>query len=155
TEGAYITTLPGSTAAYVTKFNAAGSAPEYATFLGGADGAFVGTHAASIAVDAAGNATITGLTDDTDFPVTNDAFQQTDKSAGCEVPQAFLTRFNPNGSDLVYSSYLGGDSLQFGFCIGAGYFGNGVAVDPSGNAYLAGNATWGRFPVTTYALSRS
>ena len=144
TPGAFQTT-PGDSGfadAGVTKLNAAGSALVYSTFLGGSgvDGG------SGIAVDAAGNAYVTGNTASPDFPTTPGAFQPT--FGGPPSPQpnygdAFLTKINPTGSALIYSTYLGGDSEDRGL---------GVAVDSAGNAYVTGNTFSKNFPTTAGAF---
>ena len=75
-------------------------------------------------MDATGNAYVTGATNSYDFPTAN-PFQAT--LAGNY--DAFVTKFNPAGTALVYSTYLGGSGLEE-------Y--NGIAVDAAGNAYVAG-----------------
>ena len=78
-----------------------------------------------IAVDSAGNAYVTGYTVSTDFPTANALFPT---SGG---PQdAFVTKLNPAGSALVYSTYLGGSGSDTG---------SAIAVDSSGNAYVTGS----------------
>src|SRR5205085_4429825 len=96
TAGAFQTT--GSTGAFVTKLNPAGSGLLYSTYLGGNRGA----SAHGIAVDAAGNAYVTGVTGSTNFPTTPGAFQTT--IAGPFRPDAFVTKINPAGSGLLYST---------------------------------------------------
>ncbi len=106
---------------FVTKLNAAGSGLVYSTFLGGAtdrDGCL------AVALDANGNATVTGLTVSTDFPTKNPV--QAKNAGGSD---AFVATLNAAGSALLFSTYLGtsGDDI-----------GCGVAVDPSGNIYMVG-----------------
>ena len=113
--------------AFVCKINPQGGIV-YATFLGGS-GADEGY---AIAADAAGNAYVTGVTFSTDFP-TVAPFQA---SAGGKQ-DAFIAKLNPQGSALVYSSYLGGTQDDFA---------QGIAVGPSGNAYLAGTTFSANFP---------
>jgi hypothetical protein len=135
TPGAFDTTNNGGFDAFVTKLNAAGSAPAYSTYLGG--GTFdLGN---GIAVDASGSAYVTGRTDSVNFPTTADAF---DTTLGGQ--DAFVTKLNPAGSaPLVYSTYLGGTSREEG---------RGIALDPSGNAYVAGWTESVNFPTTADAF---
>ena len=94
----------------------------YSTYLGGSGS----DEGQGIAVDAAGNAYVTGLTQSTDFPTTPGAFQTT--YGGGEF-DAFVTKLNPTGTALVYSTYLGGSGYDYG---------RGIAVDTAGNAYVTG-----------------
>jgi hypothetical protein len=121
--------------AFVTKLNAAGSALVYSTYLGGTNT----ENGSSIAVDASGNAYVTGATSSSDFPTTSGAFQTTYGGNG----DAFVSKINPAGSALVYSTYLGGAN---------GDGGNGIAVDVLGNAYLTGCASSSNFPTTPDAF---
>jgi len=125
----YQGTNRGSSDAFITKLTSAGNALSYSTYLGGS-GADYGT---GIAVDASGNAYVTGYTDSTNFPLQS-AYQGT-LAGGYD---AFITKFTSAGS-LVYSTYLGGSSSDFGY---------GIAVDASGNAYVTGNTTSNPFPTT-------
>lgn len=87
----------------VAKLNASGSALAYATYLSGSGGPNGNDYPDSISVDAAGDAFIAGLTRSTDFPVTSGAFLTTNPG----VLSVFLTKLNPEGSGLAYSTYLG------------------------------------------------
>ena len=122
--------LADSANAFVTKFNPAGSALVYSTFLGGTGG----THAYAIAVDSSNNAYVTGGTG-ADFPTKNPC-------TACVVSSkyggAFVTEVNAEGSALVYSTYLGGES--------ANNVGEGIAVDSLGNAYVTGSTGDSDFP---------
>jgi hypothetical protein len=121
---------------YVTKLNPAGSAILYSTFLGGG-----GTDAAGkIFVDATGNAYITGHTNSMDFP-TADAFQATNQG----LYDAFVSKLNSSGNGLVYSTYLGGSANDYG---------QGVAVDNLGSAYVTGYTFSADFPTMNPALGR-
>src|SRR6266550_127337 len=130
----------GSTDAFVTKLNPAGSVPlVYSTYLGGSGDDF----GQGIAVDAAGNAYVTGYTGSTNFPTTAGAFQ----IANAGSNDAFVTTLNPAGSaPLVFSTYLGGSSDDFGF---------GIAVDAAGNAYVTGQTLSTIFPTTPGAFQRA
>lgn len=107
----------------------------YSTYLAGS-GSNEGT---SIAVDPAGNAYVTGVTDSLSFPTTTGAFK-TNQSGGRDV---FVTKINAAGSTLSYSTYLGGSLDDEGY---------GIAVDTAGNAYVAGTTASPNFPTTTGAL---
>src|SRR2546422_760404 len=121
--------------AFVTKLNATGSALVYSTYLGGGDD----DEGFGMAVDATGNAYVTGQTLSTNFPTTADTVQP--GFAG--TIDAFMTKLNPTGSGLVYSTYLGGDSDDLG---------NGIAVDATGNAYVTGLTFSTNFPTTPGAF---
>ena len=100
----------------------------------------------AVAVDAAGNACITGETASDDFPTVN-AVQAQHKGALCfqpsgsltDCPDAFVTMINPDGTGFVYSTYLGGTEYDHA---------SGIAVDPAGNAYVADHTNSADFPVT-------
>jgi hypothetical protein len=134
TVGPDLTHNGGNYDAFVAKANPTGTGLVYAGYIGGA-GDDLGS---DIAVDGAGNAYVTGVTDSTQasFPVT----------VGPDLTHnggnvAFVAKVNPTGTGLVYAGYIGGDS------VGAG---NGIAVDGAGNAYVTGD-TWSTeatFPVT-------
>ena len=112
----------GNCDAFVTKLNASGSALVFSTFLGGSHGDLAG----GVAIDSTENVYVTGLTNSTDFPTTAGAFQTTYGGGNSDV---FITKLNPTGSALVYSTYLGGTDAENGA---------GIAVDSSGNAIVAG-----------------
>jgi hypothetical protein len=116
---------------FVTKINAAGTAYVYSTYLGG-DG---GEQARGIAVDSSGNAYVTGFTGSTNFPTAN-AFKSTNTDQ-----DAFVTKINPTGSALVYSTYLGGTGES-----NSAEFGEGIAVDSAGNAYVTGSTFSNNYP---------
>jgi subtilisin-like proprotein convertase family protein len=117
----------GGADAFVMKLSPQGSVV-YAAYLGG-HGQETGS---GIAVDAAGNAYVTGNTDSTDFPVAN-ALQGTNQG----LMSAFVAKLNPAGSALVYSTYLGGSAIDSG---------TGIALDTAGNAYVAGVSLSTDFP---------
>ena len=147
--GAFQSSLRGrfTTNAFVTKLNPAGTALLYSTYLGGTGGG-QGDSGLGIAVDMAGNAYVTGYTDSSDFPTTLGAFQTTFGGGLCYYGyytcfDAFVTKLNPAGGDLGYSTYLGGKGDDFG---------DGVAVDTAGNAYVTGETCSANFPTTTGAF---
>lgn len=121
TTGAFDTSWNGLDGT-VTKFSPLG-AIVYSTFIGG-----IGHEEQyGIAVDAAGSAYVTGLTNAQDFPTTSGAFQRTLRGG----QDAYLAKLSANGSSLAYGTYLGGTNLfERGWS---------VAVDGSGNAWVAGD----------------
>jgi hypothetical protein len=136
TTGAFQTTYGGISDAFVTVITPAG-AYAYSTFLGGS-GFDTGN---GIAVDSSGNAYVTGETQSsTDFHTTTGALQTT---FGGGTSDAFVTKLSPSGtgvSDLVYSTFLGGELADFGASI---------AVDGSNNAYVTGQTNSTSFPMVT------
>jgi hypothetical protein len=115
--------------AFVAKLNPAGSALIYSTYLGGCDW----EAGFAIAVDAPGNAYVTGLTNSSDFPTTPGAFQTTYGGNG----DVFVAKINASGSALEYSTYLGGVGGERAVAI---------AVDQAGSAYVTGNNLNAGFP---------
>jgi hypothetical protein len=132
TSGAFINTI--GLGAFVTKFNASGSALVYSTFLGGIS-------PAGIAVDSGGDAYVTGST--YGAPPLKNAFQATPGGGG----DAFVTKLNASGSALVYSTYLGGSAQDYA---------TGIAVDRSGDAYVTGvtSPSSTNFPTTPGSLQQ-
>ncbi len=130
TAGAFDTTYNNGGDAFVTKLDATGGALGYSTYLGGSGW----DQSEGIAVDGAGSAYLTGLTNSADFPTTAGAFDTT-YNAGA----AFVTKLDATGAALGYSTYLDG---------AVGY---GIAVDGAGSAYLTGIAGPG-FPTTAGAF---
>jgi uncharacterized protein (TIGR03437 family) len=128
---------------FVARLNAAGTALLYSTYLGGAanDVAF------AVTVDSGGLIYVTGSTDSQNFPVTQNAVQSTFHGDGGQEPylfwgDGFLSVIDPNSKMLVYSTYFGG-SLDDRFL--------GLALDPSGNIWLAGNTISTDLAVTSKA----
>ncbi|MBI1940325.1 MAG: choice-of-anchor D domain-containing protein, partial [Acidobacteria bacterium] len=120
--------------AFVTKLSSNGSSAVYSTYLGG-----LGAEAAlDIAVDGAGNAYLAGYNFGGDFPLASPT-----QSAGGGHFDAFLATLNAVGTALAFSTYVGGSGQEKG---------NGIAVDSSGNAYIAGGTFSTDLPVTEGAL---
>ncbi|HTR39098.1 MAG TPA: SBBP repeat-containing protein [Bryobacteraceae bacterium] len=115
--------------AFVAKANPDGSAWVYCTYLGGnaVDEGY------AIAADSNGNAYVTGYTGSSNFPL-----QSPLRSSNSNSVDAFITKLNPAGSALVFSTYLGGTATDYG---------TGIVVDASGNVYVAGVAGSKDFPV--------
>jgi len=148
--GAYQTNYHGGTYAgdaFVAKFDNLGTNLIYLTYLGGSgDDAAYG-----IAVDGDNNAYITGATSSPDFPTTNaipgyaNIGGQIDKNVGIDPADAFVTKLNSGGSNLIYSTYLGGNSSDAAYSI---------VLDASDNAYVTGFTFSTNFPTTPNALQK-
>ncbi len=137
--------------AFFTEINSSGSALVYSTYLGGSDQGF--DKANAVAIDGSGFAYITGVAFSSDFPVTAGAYQTVNKKAPIyhgELGTAFVAKFDPSHSKLVYSTYLGG-SVSFNPASG-GDAAYGIAAESSGNAYVTGSTTSTDFPVTSDAF---
>lgn len=139
TPGAFDTSYNSDTSywdVFVTKLNPMGTAPVYSTYLGGQ----WNDSGTGIAVDASGSAYITGLAGSPDFPTTTGAFDTTYNGEA----DVFVTKLNPAGSTLVFSTFLGGTMNESG---------SGIAVDTSNNVYLSGDTSSTNFPTTPSAFA--
>lgn len=136
-----------STDAFVTKMNPTGTALIYSTYLGGT-GAEISAYAMfgfgnAIAVDTGGNVLVSSATASTDFPLMSPAQLVNGGGTG----DAFLTKLNPTGSALVFSTYLGSTAYEEG---------RGIALDSLGNVYLVGLVVGaGPFPTTAAAKQKA
>jgi len=115
----------GNVDAFVAKLNPSGTALEYCGFIGGSGN----DYGYGIALDAAGNAYITGYTTSAGatFPV---AIGPDLTSNG--LTDAFVAKVNPQGTALSYCGFIGGAGQDYG---------KSIAVDPAGRAYIAGSTT--------------
>jgi hypothetical protein len=122
--------------AFMAKLNATGTALVYSTYLGGS----AYDYGRGIAVDSSGAACVTGSTYSSDFPTTPNARQTIcNEGSGCaKNGDAFVSKLNPAGTALLYSTYLGGSSEDDGF---------GIAVDSSSNVYVTGWTSSSHFPI--------
>lgn len=145
TAGSAQSVFPGGTAAFVSELSSSGSHLIYSTFLGGG----VDDQGRAVAVDSAGNAFVTGITDSVNFPVKN-AFQpRCAISSTARCLNAFVSKLSPTGQ-LLYSTFLGG---PLGPSLLAGE-GTGIAVTPDGKAYVVGKTSSLSFPTTQTAFQR-
>ncbi|HKG98028.1 MAG TPA: SBBP repeat-containing protein, partial [Pyrinomonadaceae bacterium] len=135
TPGAFQTVNAGGLDAFVTELSAAGDSLAYSTYLGGNADDF----GFDIALDTAGNASVVGPTNSSNFPTTPDAIQ----SGNAGFSDVFITRLNPTGTGLVFSTYLGGSAVESGFSI---------SVDPAGSIYVTGVTGSADFPTTPAAF---
>jgi len=144
TRGAFQSTKPssfGTSSAFLTELNAAGSAAVFSTFIGGSQGGY----AVAVQLDSAGNMYVAGTEYSTpsfsqDFPTTPGAYIST---SAYLFGGGFITKVNPGGATLAYSSLL----------TGAGY-GKGLALDSKGSAYFLSFGVVLDFPVTPGALEQ-
>jgi hypothetical protein len=144
TPGAFLSTIGANEAGFVTELNSSGSALVYSTYMGGStiNTTPCETCTTSIAVDSSGNAYVTGLTAELNFPTTPGAYQTVFRSSA-KGHDAFVTKLNPAGTALVFSTYLGGSNDDGAISI---------ALDSSGNVWVKGNTQSSNFPVTPGAF---
>ena len=110
----------------------------YSTYLGGVHDDQVG----GMVLDAQSNAYIVGTSASEDWPVSGNAYQAKRKNIGTYVRNVVVTKFDASGN-LVYSTFIGGSTNDYG---------NGIALDAAGNAYITGSTTSADFPVTANAI---
>lgn len=122
-------TLSGTTDTFMAKISAAGDSLIYSSYLGGRSS----DYSYGIAVDASGNAYITGVTSSSNFPVAN-AVDASYNGNG----DIFVTKVNASGGSIIYSTYLGGSSQDHCY---------GIVLDTMGNVYITGETTSANFPV--------
>jgi uncharacterized repeat protein (TIGR01451 family) len=134
TPGAFQPAKPGAvftTDAFVSKFNPAGSALIYSTFLGGSgDDNNRALRAGRVAVDAAGNAYVAGDTSAADFPVSGNAADGSYGGGVSNPSDGFYVKLGPSGA-FLYGTYIGGSDYDYT---------HGIQVDGAGNVYVMGAA---------------
>jgi RHS repeat-associated protein len=135
--GAVQTTGSSSGSGFVTRLNATGDALLYSTY-------FKDSVPEAVAVNALGHAYVTGV-GQSGMTTTTGAYQTT--MSGMEG--AFVAKFSPDGTSLDYSTYVGGTGMM------DSAWANGIAIDSTGNAYIAGDVSTGSFPTTTGAYQTS
>ena len=122
----------GTHDAVVSCLSSNGNSLRYSTYLGGSSS----DYGMDIALDSETNAYITGYTRSADFPTLNPYMA----SITGAYDNAFLTKLSPQGNQLIYSTFLGGTWYNFAYA---------VAVDPVGQAYVAGRTSSTNFPTVT------
>ena len=135
TQGPFQDTLSGPGDVFVAKLSSDGSQLLFATYLGGSGLDIPG----GIAVDAEGNVYVSGGTASADFPTTAGTIQP---DFGGQV-DAFVAKLNPQGSDLIYATFLGG---------GAQDLAADLRLDDANRAYVIGSTDGEGFPVTEGVL---
>ncbi|MFC1557743.1 SBBP repeat-containing protein [candidate division KSB1 bacterium] len=139
TTGAFDNSYNGEDDGFVCKLNSSGNALIYSTFLGGSGSDGCG----GIIVDGSGDAYITGSTGSSDFPITSGAYDETYNGGTFD---GFVCKLNSSGNALIYSTFLGGSSLDV--C-------SKMIIDSDGNAYIAGYTESIDFPTTIGAYDES
>jgi hypothetical protein len=134
TPGTFQTSNGGSGDVFVTKLNSTGTGLIYSTYIGGSS-SDVGF---DIDLDGSGNAFITGYTNSTNYDITPGAFQTTNEGG-----DSFVSKLNSTGTALIYSTYIGGSSNDYG---------QGIIVDGSGNAYITGWTNSTDYDITSGAF---
>lgn len=125
---------------FLTKLNSTGTSLLYSTYLGGNGPSTCyssavgsrGDQINAIAIDGSGNAYVTGCTSSTNFPVTKGAYKTYCEGCDNNFGSPFVTKLNSTATEKLYSTYLGGNGLDWGY---------GIQVDSEGNAYIAGTTT--------------
>ncbi len=135
TLGAYDRTHNGDTDAFVTRFAPDGASLIWSTFIGGSSW----EEAEGICLGAASDVWITGGTDSNNFPVTPDAY---DTSAN-GTRDGFVARLSSDGTSLLYGTYLGGATVDWGY---------GIAVPVNGHPLVTGFTDSSGFPTTAGAF---
>ncbi|MDI6783216.1 MAG: SBBP repeat-containing protein [bacterium] len=136
TSSAFDTTYNGGYDVFVTKINSSGSGLDYSTFLGGSSN---DQTYRNIVVDTTGNAYIAGHTVSADFPTTPGAFDTTYNVSD----DVFVSKLNSTGTNLIYSTFIGGSGVDFP---------DGIALDNAGNIYIGGWTRSADFPTTPGAF---
>ena len=136
TAGAFQTTAPAGSHAFIAKVDTVGGSLSYSTYLHGTGNDDI----RGVAVDASGFVVATGATTSSDFPTTAGSFQPAKPSS---QPAGFVTKLNAAGSAPIFSTYMGASSQTSG---------EAAAVDASGNAYIAGASLAADFPTTAGAF---
>jgi hypothetical protein len=156
----------GAGVGFVAALNPAGTALVYSTYLGGSgvleqsSGTLLYYHgdgARGIAVDAAGNAYVSGQATSTDFPVTSGVLQPTNHGAAKKASNGFVAKLNPTGTGLIYSTFLGGSSAVTNASCFHCKNGDGIAaiaIDTKGDAFVTGGTYSADFPITSNAYQK-
>ncbi len=142
TEGAYQTELKGNADAFVAKFSSEGEIV-FATLIGGSKR----EHHTGITVDNEGFIYLIGGTHSSDFPVTSGAYDTSFNGEGEWAGDVFLTKINPSGSEIIFSTFIGGELEE---TAGSGE----VKIDSKGNIIIAGTTLSSDFPTTKGVISK-
>lgn len=138
TQNAYDSTFNGECDAFIAKVNSSGSDLLYSTYIGGTGS----DYPIALAIDNQDNIYFTGTTDLSDFPITDNAYSHTLRGSY----DIFLTKLDATGTQLLYSTLIGGDGLDKP---------QDIFVDQWSNTYITGLAGWPNFPITPGAFQEN
>ncbi|MFC2131786.1 SBBP repeat-containing protein, partial [Bacteroidota bacterium] len=145
TPGVYDETVngpPGSTSSYVCKFSSDGSSLVFSTFIGGNSGAL-----RAIALDSSYNVYVAGMARSSAYPTTSGAFREQKSNSNWDMVVSIL---NSNGTSLLYSTYIGGDSSYVPNNYGSEA--HALTIDGANNVYVTGYTMNTDFPTTSGAF---
>ena len=143
TEGSYQTELKGSADVFVVKYTPDGELV-FATLIGGSKR----EHHSGITVDDDGYIYIAGGTHSSDFPVTEGSFDTSFNGEGTWAGDVFLTKLNPNGTEIIFSTFIGGEVEE---TLGS----EGIKVDSKGNIIIIGATKSKNFPLTKGSIDNN
>jgi hypothetical protein len=154
TAGSYLPSRQGlgSPAGFLVRLSAAGNSLEYGTYIASPttfqfDGGGCCGDITDVEVGSSNNAYVLGYSNEPTFPTTAGAFRTAPPDGNGK--EAFVMKFNSSGSGLVYSTFLGGSTNQTADTLGVGFsHAFSLALDSSGNAYIAGRSNSTAVPVT-------
>ncbi|MEA3558977.1 MAG: SBBP repeat-containing protein, partial [Candidatus Thermoplasmatota archaeon] len=138
TSGAYDRTYGGSGDCFVVKLSSSGGSLSYSTFFGGSSS----DTGYSLVLDRSNQAHITGQTDSSSFPTTNNAYD----SSYAGNTDAFISVISSNGATMMNSTFVGGSGTDVG---------RGIAYGPNGMVYITGHTASSNYPTTSDAYSTS
>jgi hypothetical protein len=138
TTNAYDTSYNGEFDVFVLKFKSTNLSLIYSTFVGGNNN----DRGYDITIDSNGNILVTGFTESSDFPVTNDVYDITHNGAR----DVFVFKLNSFDKSLLYSTFVGGSNDDHAY---------GLVIDSNDNVYISGGTLSSDFPTTSKANDTS